>query len=151
MTQKYEIREYCQKLGVPYTIIDVGFWMQFFLPLPLRSAVQPELKALSWMVYRDGESKNLVTNLHHIGTYVARIIADPRTINKAVIMWENEVTQKDAHEIVALVSGDGDALRAQRIQVRIEPDFLESVRTASTKDIADLFLSRFLRRTFSKG
>ena len=121
--QKLGIREYVQELGVPYTIIDVGWWMQFYLPLPLRSAVAPELKAMSWAVYRGGESRNLLTNLDHIGTYVARIVADPRTVNKAVIIWEDEVLQKDAHEIGARVSGDGDALRAQQIQVRASPDY----------------------------
>ena len=108
---------------MPYTTIDVGWWMQFYLPLPLRSAVAPELKAMSWAVYRGGESSNLLTNLDHIGTYVARIVADPRTVDKAVIIWEDEVLQKDAHEIGARVSGDGDALRAQRIQVRASPDY----------------------------
>ncbi|KAI0706011.1 NAD-P-binding protein [Cerioporus squamosus] len=117
---KFDIREYLKQLGVGYTIIDVGWWMQFYLPLPLRSAVPPEVKAMTWAIHGTGESKNLLTNLHHIGTWVARIIADPRTLNKYVIIWEDVVKQKDAHEIGARVSGDGDALRAKRIQVSEE-------------------------------
>ena len=35
--QKLGIREYVKGLGVGYTIIDVGWWMQICLPLPLRS------------------------------------------------------------------------------------------------------------------
>ncbi|RDX46055.1 NAD-P-binding protein [Lentinus brumalis] len=114
---KLEIREYVKELGVGYTVIDVGWWMQFYLPLPLRSTVAPHLKAISWSIHGTGESKNLLTNLNHIGTYVARIIADPRTLNKSVIIWEDEVVQKDAHEIGARVSGDGYALREKRVYV----------------------------------
>ncbi|RPD57587.1 NAD-P-binding protein [Lentinus tigrinus ALCF2SS1-7] len=114
---KFDIRDFVKELGVPYTFIDVGWWMQFYLPLPLRSTVVPKVKAMTWSFYGTGESKNLLTNLHHIGTWVARIITDPRTINKAVIIWEEEVMQKDAHEIGARVSGDGDALRSKRIQL----------------------------------
>ena len=99
--------------------------MQFYLPLPLRSDVASEIKATSWAVYRKGESKNLLTNLDHIGTYIARIITDPRTVNKAVIIWEDEVLQKDAYEIGARISGDGDALRTKYIQVRVEASALE--------------------------
>ena len=94
MAQKLGIGEYLKELGVPYTIIDVGWWMQFYLPLPLRSDVASEIKATSWAVYRKGESKNLLTNLDHIGTYIARIITDPRTVDKAVIIWEDEVLQQ---------------------------------------------------------
>ncbi|RPD52588.1 NAD-P-binding protein [Lentinus tigrinus ALCF2SS1-6] len=118
---KFDIREYVKELGVGYTIIDVGWWMQFYLPLPLRSTGAPEA-ALSWSrsLYGGGESKNLLTNLHHIGTWVARIIADPRTINKSVIVWEDEVLHKDTQELGARVSGDGDALRAKRVEVSEE-------------------------------
>ena len=115
--QKFEIHDYLKELGVPYTIIDVGWWMQLYLPLPLRSTVPPQVKAMTWAIHGSGESKNLLTNLHHIGTWVAKIIADPRTLNQSVIIWEDEVLQKDAHEIGARVSGDGDALRTKRIPV----------------------------------
>ncbi len=115
--QKLGIREYLKELGVGYTIIDVGWWAQLFLPLPLRSNAPPHVKAMTWSIHGTGESRNLVTNVHHIGTFVARIIADPRTLNKSVIVWEDEVVQKDAHEIGERVSGDGDALREKRIYV----------------------------------
>ncbi|RPD53608.1 NAD-P-binding protein [Lentinus tigrinus ALCF2SS1-6] len=117
---KLDIREYVQELGVGYTIIDVGWWMQLFLPLPLRSTVAQQFKEMSWKITGAGDIKNLLTNLDHIGTWVAKIIADPRTLNKYVIVWEDERPQNDAHEIGARVSGDGDALRAKRIQLSEE-------------------------------
>ena len=117
MAQKLGIGEYLKELGVPYTIIDVGWWMQYYLPLTLRSTVAPPMKATSWTIYGSGEDKTLLTNVHHIGRWAAKIIADPRTLNKQVIVWEDEVTQNVAHEMGERVSGDGEALKAKRIQV----------------------------------
>ncbi|RPD53606.1 NAD(P)-binding protein [Lentinus tigrinus ALCF2SS1-6] len=116
---KLEIREYLRDLGVGYTFIDVGWWMQLFLPLPLRSTVGPQVEAMTWRIHGAGENRNLLTDLHNIGTWTAKIIADPRTLNKTVIIWEDEVKEKDAHEIGARVSGDEDRLREKRIQMRV--------------------------------
>ncbi|KAI0740576.1 NAD(P)-binding protein [Earliella scabrosa] len=117
---KLGIREYVKGLGVGYTIIDVGWWMQLFLPLPFRSAAPESAKQRSWTISGDGERPNLLTNLDHIGTWVARIIADPRTLNQAVIVWEDEVTANVAQDIGVSASGDGDALKAKRIHVSAE-------------------------------
>ena len=91
--------------------------MQLFLPLPLRSSASAHAKELSWKIAGDGERPNLLTNLDHIGTWVARIIADPRTLSQAVIVWEDEVTANVAHDIGVRASGEGDALKAKRIHV----------------------------------
>ena len=91
--------------------------MQLFLPLPFRTAAPESVKQRSWTVSGDGERPNLLTNLDHIGTWVARIIADPRTLNQAVIVWEDEVTANVAQDIGVNASGDGDALKAKRIHV----------------------------------
>ena len=117
LLQKYEINEYIKELGLNYTIIDVGAWMQVSLPLPERSAAPLPAKQGSWSIYGTGEAKNLYINLEHIGAWVARIIADPRTLNKQVIVWEEEATQKDLFELGVRFSGDGEALRAKRINV----------------------------------
>ncbi|KAI0334655.1 hypothetical protein GY45DRAFT_1427116 [Cubamyces sp. BRFM 1775] len=80
--QKLAIREFIQEPGVPYTFIDVGWWMQLSLPLPERS--RSPLKERLDTVYGDGNGRMLATNFNRIGTYVAWIIADPRTLNHAV-------------------------------------------------------------------
>ena len=102
---------------MPYTFIDVGLWMQLYLPLPLRSQAPQPVKEMTWSVYADGAARNLVTHRERIGTYVARILADPRTLNQAVIVWEDEVRQGDAHALGERISGDGEALKAKRIVV----------------------------------
>ena len=102
---------------MPYTFIDVGLWMQLCLPQPLRSCVPQPMKEMTWSVYADGSARSLVTSIESIGRYVARILADPRTLNQAVIVWEDEVRQGDAHALGERVSRDGDALKAKRIVV----------------------------------
>ena len=91
--------------------------MQAYLPVPARSQVPDFLKQLTWTILGDGKAKALVTDRDHIGTFVARIVADPRTLNKAVIVWEDEVSQKDAHEMGEELSGEGDEWKARRVQV----------------------------------
>ena len=91
--------------------------MQLYLPLPLRSAAPQAVKEMTWKIYGDGSARNLVTHNQHIGKYVVRIIADPRTLNHAVIVWEDEVSQREAHEIGERVSEEGDALKDKRIVV----------------------------------
>ena len=95
--------------------------MQLYLPLPVRSQAPPLMKEMGWSVYADGAARSLVTNREHIGTYVARILADPRTLNEAVMVWEDEVRQGDAHALGERLAGLGerDALREKRIVVSV--------------------------------
>ncbi|KAI0692307.1 NAD-P-binding protein [Cerioporus squamosus] len=113
---KHAIREFVQELGVPYTFIDVGVWMQGWIPLPSRSTISEEAKQMAYTYVGDGQVRMLVTDLHHIGTYVARIVADPRTLNHAVIVWEDEVSQAETHELAVRLSGDGEAIRAKFVR-----------------------------------
>ncbi len=119
--QKLAIREFVQELGVQYTFIDVGAWMQGWLPLPKRSTLSEEAKQMAYTTLGNGQARTLVTDLHHIGRYVARIIADPRTLNHAVIVWEDETTQAEALDLGVRLSGDGEALRAKYVRVSISP------------------------------
>ncbi len=116
-TQKLAVREHVKALGLGHTFIDVGWWMQLYLPLPLRSAAGAGALKMSRHVYGPGDSRTLLTDLDHIGVYVARILADPRTLGRAVQVWEDERTQLEAREIGERASGDGDALKSLRVLV----------------------------------
>ncbi|KAH9925889.1 NAD-P-binding protein [Epithele typhae] len=117
---KYEIHDFIEELGVPHTYIEVGWWAEFFIPVPSRSGIPEALKANSNVMYGDGSRKNLVTNPAHIGLWVARIVADPRTINQKVVVWDDEVTQTEAFAIAGRISGDAEALEASRTKVTLE-------------------------------
>ncbi|KAI0764288.1 NAD-P-binding protein [Trametes elegans] len=116
--QKLAIRDYVKEIGLDATFIDVGWWMQGSLPLP--SHKKTALGEWLESIYGDGNDKMLVTDLRHIGTYVARILADPRTVNHAVMVWEDEVTQLQAHEIGEAASGEADVIKAKRKYVSAE-------------------------------
>ena len=62
-------------------------------------------------------TKLLATNLDHIGTWVARIVADPRTLNQTVFVWEDERTEADFFRIAEAKCGDPDAFRARIVRV----------------------------------
>ncbi|TBU52272.1 NAD(P)-binding protein [Dichomitus squalens] len=137
--EKLAIHDFIKELGVPYTFIDVGWWMQLYLPLPLRSRLPLPLKEMTWKIYGDGEARNLLTSNQNIGKYVARILADMRTLNHSVIVWEDEVSQAEAHALGERLSGEGDALKKKRI-VATKEDYLSAAAAAKevlAKDPSD--------------
>ena len=101
---------------MPYTTIDVGWWMQFNLPVP-PSPDLPQLAAMVNILYGTGEHKYLLTDLRHIGACVARVLADARTLNRAVVVWEDARTQAEAFEVGARFSGEEAHFRAEKTEV----------------------------------
>ncbi|EIN04063.1 NAD(P)-binding protein [Punctularia strigosozonata HHB-11173 SS5] len=100
---KYAIHDYIEELGLPHTYIDVGWWMQITVPGKVPGF---ELDT-AWTFYGDGDKKFAVTDLNHIGDFVARIIEDPRTLNQWVYIWEDELTQAEAWATATRVLGSG--------------------------------------------
>jgi hypothetical protein len=58
-----------------------------------------------WRFYGKGDKKSAVTDLNHIGDFVARIIDDDRTLNKWVYIWEDELTLAEAWATAERVIG----------------------------------------------
>ena len=88
--------------------------MQMSLPLPARSTAREVYQRMLHRVYGPARNHVLLTDLRHIGTYVARIFADPRTLNHAVIVWEDERRQIEACEVAGRVSGEGGYFEERR-------------------------------------
>ena len=116
--QKLAIRNHIQALGIPYTFIDVGWWMQLAFPSPPAVTADRPLLASLNAVFGSGAKKNALTNLEHVGDYVARVLQDERTINQAVFFWEAEPTAQEIWDAVERTSGDVAAIQAQRRHVR---------------------------------
>ena len=121
--QKHVIREYIKSLGVPYTFIDVGAWMQAVLPLPPRSKTSLAMKAMSQTTFEPGDAPVLLSDLNSIGPFVARILADERTVNQAVMVWEDERPMHAAWDVGPLASGESEAMNALKISVSLPPSF----------------------------
>jgi uncharacterized protein YbjT (DUF2867 family) len=95
------------KLG--YTIIDVGFWHQMSYPRVPSGRLDYSFLSImppNAVVYGSGDAKNLLTDVRDVGNYVARIVKDPRTLNKRVFTWSDELSQKEIFEIVERVTGE---------------------------------------------
>ena len=86
-----------------------------FLPLPSRSAAVPAAKHMSHTAVQPDSALVLLTDLNAIGTFVARIVADPRTVNRAVIVWEDERPMRAGREIGEVASGEPEAMKTSKI------------------------------------
>jgi hypothetical protein len=112
--QKLGIRDYIRTLGVPHTFVEIGWWAQAALPFPTDSQ-NPTAPFLRRVIGR-GDKKSAVTDLAHIAELLERILLDPRTENKTVFCWEDEVTQNEAWDIAAREADEGAAILATRVE-----------------------------------
>ncbi|KAK7426119.1 hypothetical protein QQZ08_007429 [Neonectria magnoliae] len=103
---KEEVINHIKKIYLPYTVVDVGWWYQGTLPrLPsdkLDYATRFPVKA----IVGDGNLPTALTDLRDVGKYVARIIADPRTLNKSVFAHSEVRTQEDIFALLEQASGE---------------------------------------------
>ncbi|RWA05231.1 hypothetical protein EKO27_g9877 [Xylaria grammica] len=105
---KEDTLNYIQKLRLPYTYIDAGWWYQLTLPrlpsgrldyaLPVHN-LEPRLGA-------DGNVPSALADIRDVGRYVARVIADPRTLNKRVHVYNEVLTRNQVHDLVEKLSGE---------------------------------------------
>jgi hypothetical protein len=91
---------------IPYTIIDVGFWYQLSIPQVPSGRLDYALVLPLNEIIAGGDAKNLLTDKRDIGTFVARILRDPRTINQKVICWGEEISQNEVVRVVEEKSGE---------------------------------------------
>ncbi|WAO87199.1 NmrA domain-containing protein [Fusarium falciforme] len=106
--KKEDILNYIQKLRLPYTYIDAGWWYQLTLPrlpsgrldyaLPVYSS-EPRLGV-------DGNVPSALADIRDVGRYVARVIADPRTLNKRVHVYNEVLTRNQVYDLVERLSGE---------------------------------------------
>ncbi|GAW17973.1 hypothetical protein ANO14919_074420 [Xylariales sp. No.14919] len=105
---KEDILSYIQKLRLPYTYIDAGWWYQLTLPrlpsgrldyaLPVHN-LEPRLGV-------DGNVPSALADIRDVGRYVARVIADPRTLNKRVHVYNEVLTRNKVYDLVEKLSGE---------------------------------------------
>lgn len=96
------------KLKLGYTFIDVGFWHQFSYPRVPSGKLDYSLLFVEphAEVFGDGTALNLLTDLRDIGKFVASIVQDPRTLNKKVFTWSDELSQNDTFAIVERLTNE---------------------------------------------
>ncbi|KXS09253.1 NAD(P)-binding protein [Gonapodya prolifera JEL478] len=75
--------------GIGYTFINTGSWFEVILQevdgtLPFGTNPFPPRRAVTFKVVGSGDKPNAITHLPDVGNLVAKIVLDPRTLNKYV-------------------------------------------------------------------
>ncbi|KAL0057042.1 hypothetical protein AAF712_016334 [Marasmius tenuissimus] len=103
---KVRTQNYIIDNNIPHTFIQVGMWPDASFPFP--HAVNGDLIANSFQKQFNGPGnvKTSWTALERVGEFVARIIADPRTLNKTVHTWDGEFTLDEAYALASKLTGE---------------------------------------------
>ncbi|TDL23570.1 NAD-P-binding protein [Rickenella mellea] len=127
---KAVLRDYIREVGIGYTVIDVGIWHQIaFQPLDESRETYPGQFERFTKIYGGGDVKSAFTDLRDIGTFVARIIDNPRSLNHYVFIWGEEATKKQILDIAEKEKQLADARVAGGFpQVMIEYEYSVWVR-----------------------
>ncbi|KAF8205209.1 hypothetical protein K438DRAFT_1964297 [Mycena galopus ATCC 62051] len=104
---KEEIYREIWRQYLPYTIIDVGYWHQISFPtLPsgrvdYASFVSPRVD-----IHAGGTAPTMLTDLRDVGNFVARIIKDPRTLNRFVVTYGDVLSENEIFALMEELSGE---------------------------------------------
>ncbi|KAH6953493.1 hypothetical protein DER45DRAFT_587019 [Fusarium avenaceum] len=105
---KEDILNYIQKFRLPYTYIDAGWWYQLTLPRLPSGRLDHALPMYpsETRLGMDGNVPSALADIRDVGRYVARVIADPRTLNKRVHIYNEVLTRNQVYDIVEKLSGE---------------------------------------------
>ncbi|CAH0004405.1 unnamed protein product [Clonostachys byssicola] len=95
--------------SIPYTIIDVGWWYNGFIPQVPSGFTDFAIALPDFirnLVPGDGTVKTHVIDNQDVGRLVARIITDPRTINKRVMASGTALSFDDMFAIAEELTGE---------------------------------------------
>jgi len=104
--QKEDILDHIKRLYLPYTAIDFGWWYQLSLPSLPSGRISPKAEYSTTQIVGDGNAPWALTDKRDIGKYVARIIVDPRTLNRAVFGYSQVWTQTEVFDLLEKVTGE---------------------------------------------
>ncbi|KAK9775089.1 putative Isoflavone reductase P3 [Seiridium cardinale] len=91
---KETVLRHIQKIGLPYTVVDVGWWYQNSAPRLPSGKIDYAVKFPHNQITGSGNLPSALIDLRDVGKYVERIIADPRTLNKSVFVHNEVLTQE---------------------------------------------------------
>ncbi|CEI61361.1 unnamed protein product [Fusarium venenatum] len=140
---KEEILDHIQRIYLPYTVIDVGWWYQITLPLVPSGKFEGRLTAANNNIIGGGNNPSALVSLNDIGRYVAVIINDDRTINKKVFAYTESKTQNEVFELVEKVTGEKPE-RTEMPKEQIEAQlaqFKDTTELSQGKAITEYWMS----------
>ncbi|KAH8652985.1 hypothetical protein BGZ61DRAFT_374385 [Ilyonectria robusta] len=103
---KEEILLHVKKIHLPYTVIDVGWWYQLSLPRLPSGRIDYAVTMPVEYIAGDGNAPSALTDMRDVGNYTARIIRDPRTLNKMVLVYGEVLSQNQVFDLLENLSGE---------------------------------------------
>lgn len=119
---KEDVYNHIKRIHLPYTIIDVGWWYQIGYPRLPSGKIDYVAMDVPTLI-GDGTVPSALTDLRDIGRYVAKIVADERTLNKYVLAYDEVWTPNQVVEELERLSGETiprKYLSEQMLRERIE-------------------------------
>ncbi|KAK1142212.1 hypothetical protein N8T08_008138 [Aspergillus melleus] len=133
--EKEEIYNAIKFLGVPYTVVDVGYWYQISYPtLPSGKVDYAQIVPVT-AIHGDGAAPNILTDLRDVGRFVARIVLDDRTLNRYVYTSGDVLSENEIFRIAEEMSGE--KLEPSRITNEDIETSVEQARAALAHDPHD--------------
>ncbi|KAG6356699.1 hypothetical protein INS49_014573 [Diaporthe citri] len=93
-----------KKIHMPYTVVDIGYWHEIMIPRIESGKLDHRALYPTFFFVDEGSAPCATTYLPDVGRYVARIIADPRTLNRMVFAYGEVTTQRAALDTVERLS-----------------------------------------------
>lgn len=121
---------------LPYTVIDVGWWYQSSLPRLPSGRLDAALPTPDSEFIGDGDVPSARIDIVDIGKFVARIITDPRTLNRSVLAYGAVKTQREIWDMFESLSGE-QIPRDPVLSAEALEKILSSSREAIAKDPGD--------------
>ncbi|KAM0429539.1 hypothetical protein ACHAQK_011026 [Fusarium lateritium] len=103
---KEDVLNHIKKIQLPFTAIDVGWWYQVNLPKLPSGRIDYAAMETADGIAGDGNVPFSLTDVRDVGSYVARIIADPRTLNRMVFAYNEVWTQNQVYDLLERLSGE---------------------------------------------
>ncbi|KAL9573399.1 hypothetical protein ACKAV7_003084 [Fusarium commune] len=104
--KKEHVINHVKNFKLPYTIIDIGYWYQSMLPRLPSGRIDYALPLTLGGIAGDGNTPCAFTDLQDIGRWVARVVADPRTLNKMVFAYNAVLTMSQVYDMLEEASGE---------------------------------------------
>jgi uncharacterized protein YbjT (DUF2867 family) len=128
---KEQVYAHVKAIGLPFTIIDVGWWYQIAFPMLPSGKINYAQSLPVEELYGTGEQKSALTDLRDVGRYVARIIQDDRTIDKYVFCYNELHSQLDSIAILEKLSGETIPRKFVSLE-EVEADIAEALPVLQT-------------------
>lgn len=104
--QKEDVLNHIKWIHLPYTVVDVGWWYQVNLPRLPSGRIDYAVMETADGIAGDGNVPFALTDLRDVGKYVARIISDPRTLNRMVLAYNEVLTHNQMYDLMEKLSGE---------------------------------------------